>query len=433
MTYINTSKAIPKSMMDICILDILSDSNENKTYSQKNIMDILLDRYEIKADRKTLGRHLADMAECIDGLRYQEKTKVVNGEELTNKTGFWLENDNEFDITELLAITYGILSARHMPADSKRRLVKKIETISSKRFPDEIRDFSIEGTKPDDVRNQLFWNIEVINEAINKKRMIHFQLTYLNNKGNQVISNSQHLVYPMGIAFSNGDYQLVASFVKQHCDTPDEFQKVDQERSLDDMIAMMNIPPKSRNDLRSYRIDKIRNIDFVDEGLIEKEYEEEEAFWGDFGPKVVKPKYPAIDFAIREYMDSNPSLEDGAAIDSIFKIPDSDPKILSDMQDYFGIKNVSIEENTERFPAIKDARLIKVHSNYNVLLGYALSHTNGVYLLEPEWLHERYMKTITKAFGHMIEYEIGKEIAEGIITLDEAKQLVIDAIKNFRP
>ena len=58
MGFVDKSRKAPKGLMDICILDIIGEATEERPVTQEQIRWRLEDEYGIKADRKSVRRHL---------------------------------------------------------------------------------------------------------------------------------------------------------------------------------------------------------------------------------------------------------------------------------------------------------------------------------------------------------------------------------------
>lgn len=87
MAHIREGVTIPKSLKDVCILDILDGTTQERPLTQEEIRQRLADRYCIEVDRKTLHRRLELLMGSVEGLRCTEGAREgTDGV----KTYFWI-------------------------------------------------------------------------------------------------------------------------------------------------------------------------------------------------------------------------------------------------------------------------------------------------------------------------------------------------------
>ena len=68
----------PKKILILNILDILRKyTDEDHRLSQKEISDILRDKYDMKADRKAIRRNLLNLMDCGYDIEYSETIRNV--------------------------------------------------------------------------------------------------------------------------------------------------------------------------------------------------------------------------------------------------------------------------------------------------------------------------------------------------------------------
>ncbi len=403
MAWVNRNNKIPKSMMDLCILDILEDTNEQETLTQGDIRSRLEARYGIKVDRKTLGRHLGDLTECISGIRYQEQSKTVEGEELVNKTAFWLEKDDTFDETELLALIYSVMFSRHMPTRAKRDLVRKLDGLSSSPMHHDAKNYLAQNCRSVKDYNQLFWNLEVLNQAIEDKQQVSFQLSTLDEKGRVVTPKMRTRVYPRGIGHGNGDFYLIATSVEQGVDleeaTASELRKL-FHKDIETVQKSLNAKQPY---LESYRLDRIRNIEIVSD--------EKDDLTRELDPSVTDNE--TMNFDIRHYAKLNPLLFDGFQIQATMSIPRGDHEAISDLYDFFGTDCVAEAQIDSRFPYFKDRQFMQVYGNNNAILDYVLRHRECVDILLPEELSLKYFEAVDAAHNRALAFFAALALDEG--------------------
>lgn len=168
----------PKKMLIMDILDILRRySDQNHRLSQKDIADLLEKDFQMKADRKSIRRNLMDLMDCGYEIEYRETVRQVTNsktgktEESSTWTDFYLVRD--FTDGELRLLIDSLLFSRNVPQAQSRELMQKLELLSSKYFQSRVRH--IQSAQDPAPRNgQLFYTIEVLDEAISRGRQVEF-------------------------------------------------------------------------------------------------------------------------------------------------------------------------------------------------------------------------------------------------------------------
>ena len=104
----------PKKMIIINILDILKRyTDENHRLSQREIIDILEQEYDMKVDRKAVKRNLMNLIDFGYQVEYSESIRQgKNGEEEIIFTDWYLEKD--FTDSELRLLIDSLLFSKHM-------------------------------------------------------------------------------------------------------------------------------------------------------------------------------------------------------------------------------------------------------------------------------------------------------------------------------
>ena len=176
----------PKKMIIMNILDILEKyTDEDHRLNQKDICEILNDEYMMKLDRKTVKKNLMNLIDSGYNIEYSEsvrKTKNKNGsiEESIVLSDFYL--NRSFTDGELRLLIDSLLFSKHIPYSQCKELVEKLEGLSSVYFKSRLKHIM---TFPEDKTDnkQLFYHIELLDEAISKKRQVSFKyLEYCTDK-----------------------------------------------------------------------------------------------------------------------------------------------------------------------------------------------------------------------------------------------------------
>ena len=237
----------PKKMLIINILDILKKySDEDHRLSQKEIADILKTEYSMNVERKSIKRNLMDLIDFGYEIEYSESVRMIPNkstgklEESYVLSDFYLVRD--FTNSELRLLIDSLLFSKHIPYSQRKELIGKLEGLSNQYFKSLVKHIC---TMTDlSVHNQqLFYTIEVLDEAISKDRKVSFTYNeYGTDKKMHPRKNSsghprEYIVNPYQIAATNGRYYLICNYDKY--DTVANYRI---DRITD--IKMLNEPAK---------------------------------------------------------------------------------------------------------------------------------------------------------------------------------------------
>lgn len=209
-----------KKTLILCILDILRRySDEDHRLSQKDIADILRTEYGMSVDRKSIRRNLLGLMESGYEIEYSESIRMVPNRKTGEPEESYIWSDfylvRDFTDSELRLLIDGLLFSKHIPYSQCKELVGKLEKLSNVYFRSRTKYIH---TLPDSVppNKQLFYTIEVLDEAISHKKQVAFHYTSfgidkkrharLNSDGTE----KEYVVSPYQIAAANGRYYLIS-------------------------------------------------------------------------------------------------------------------------------------------------------------------------------------------------------------------------------
>ena len=340
-------KSSGKKLLIINILDILRKySDAEHRLSQKDIVEILKNDYNMTADRKSIKRNLMDLIDFGYEINFTEATRMipVNGgdtEESYVLTDFYLERD--FTDSELRLLIDSILFSRHIPKSQCKKLVEKLSALGGKYFKSRVRYIQTQSDR-ENANPQLFYTIDILDEAIAKKKKVHFHYLHFQTDGKRHKkrdtdgSVKEYTVSPFQIAASNGRYYLIS-----HSD--------------------------ARDAVSHFRLDRITDIRLSDEKA-KKPEEVEELKNGLDLPKML---------AEHVYMYA------GKSVPVAFR---AKKYILDDLMDWFG--------NSIRFDAETEENVVcHVTVNENAMRRWALQYALHVTVLSPQSLADQ-LKTDLK-------------------------------------
>ena len=253
----------PKKFLILNILMILHQhTDENHRLSQKNIIDILQNEYDMKVNRKSVTRNLIDLAMYLDGTGYEliydvsvrkVPVKIEGSDEymIDKATGERVYEEQEkmsdfylkrpFEDSELRLLIDAIMFSMNISDKHRKDIADKLCMLSSKRFKSRVKHIVGVGNG-NNQNQQVFANIEMIDEAISNNHKISFNyMEYgtdkkLYPKTDKAGNARVYIINPYQMAAKDGKYYLICNY--------DKF-----------------------DDISNYRIDRIKNIEILDEKI----------------------------------------------------------------------------------------------------------------------------------------------------------------------
>ena len=336
--------AQPKNMLVMNILEILKKhSDAEHPLNQKDIMDLLQSEYEMTVDRKAVKRNLMNLLDCGYNLEYKETTRInKKGEQETLYSDWYLERD--FTDAELRLLIDSLLFSKHIPYSQCKELIEKLEGLSNKYFKAKVKHIR---NLPEKMPNnkQIFYNIEVLDEAISKGKKVEFRYNDFGTDKKlhpRVSSNGEprkYVVNPYQMAATNGRYYLIANYDKY-------------------------------DNISHYRVDKISDIKILDESA-KKQRELSES--------INLPRHMAEHI----YMFSGESERVAMRIEKF---------LVNDVIDWFG-KDVSFYDETE------DEVTASVVVNLKAMRYWTMQYANHVEVLKPQKLRRQIKEDLVKTVG----------------------------------
>lgn len=296
----------PKKLIIMNILDILRKYTDiNHRLSQKEIADILENEYCMTVDRKSIKRNLMNLVEFGYEINYSESIRTFkdkDGKDIENVilSDFYLER--EFTDSELRLLIDSVLFSNHIPYQQGKDLVAKLSSLSNIYFKSRVKHVA---RMPQDKTDnkQLFYNIELLDEAISKSRKVSFNyLEYHTDKKLHKRKRTdgtvrEYIINPYQLVAKEGKYYLICNNDKY-------------------------------DNISNYRVDRMTNMQILSE--FRKPFE---TLKGSDG-KILN---------LEEYMDKHVYMFSGENIRAEFV---ANKFIISDIIDMFG-KDVKISNETD--------------------------------------------------------------------------------------
>ncbi|MBQ8057550.1 MAG: WYL domain-containing protein [Ruminococcus sp.] len=242
----------PKKLLIMNILDILKKyTDENHRLSQKEIEEILLNEYEMKTDRKTVKRNLMNLIEFGYDLEYSESLRVYKNKDGKDEKSYILSDfylNREFSDSELRLLIDSVLFSKHIPYSQCKELVEKLEGLSNIYFKSKVKHIcNLPDNQPSN--SQLFYTIEILDEAISKGRQVSFTYNHFDidkklhpNTTSDGVQR-KYIINPYQIVATNGRYYLICNYDKY-----DDVSNYRLDRITD--IKLLDTPAKSKRKVK---------------------------------------------------------------------------------------------------------------------------------------------------------------------------------------
>lgn len=333
-------------------LEILKKySDEDHRLTQAELLEYLKKDYDMEVDRRTVKSNLMDLIELGYEIEFQETTRMIRNEktgeveESTIMSSFYLVRD--FSNPELRLLIDSLLFSKHLPYSQCKDLVEKLEGLSNKYFRASMNYIS---TMPEDKTNnqQIFYNIDVLDEAISKGKKVSFKyLDYGTDKKQhpKLDKDGKERVYvvsPYQMVAKEGKYYLICNY--------DYY-----------------------DDVSNYRVDRITDIEILEAKA--KPFE-----------KLKWSNGQRLDLA--EYMKKHVYMYSSADSQITFRIV---KPMISDIIDMFG-KDVQFVDETE------DTVCVKAKVNEAAMIQFAQSYAPDVEILKPVELREKVKERLRKGY-----------------------------------
>lgn len=185
----------PKKLALLRILQILqTNSDYDHPLTQEEILSLLDRKYGIVVDRKTVSRNLALL-------------KDAGFDIASGKNGSYLAG-RDFEDGELRLLIDGVLCSKHISAGHSADLIKRLCGLSNRFFRSHVKNiYSVNDWSKTD-NQELFYNIELVDEAIEQGKQIHYDY---NKYGldKKLHKSSYQRVTPYQLILHNQRYYLM--------------------------------------------------------------------------------------------------------------------------------------------------------------------------------------------------------------------------------
>lgn len=267
-----------KKLLIVRIMQILEYySDVNHPLTQEDIINKLYEDYGIEAERKAIGRNIALLQDMFER-ESMNKTATAIVIETDKRKGTFLDK-RLFEDSELRLLIDGVLASKHISEKYSKDLIEKLSTLSNKYFKSNVKHvYSVKDW--DKTENKaLFWNIEIIDEAIEKSRQITFDYNKY-GADKKLHKTSSHTASPYQLVLHNQHYYLVFYNEKWHSVGHFRLDKITQINIIDKPITPIRSVKGYENglDYKKYATslpymftDEVERISFIcDECVIDQ-------------------------------------------------------------------------------------------------------------------------------------------------------------------
>ena len=316
----------PKKLALIRILQILEKHSDSEhPIKHEKIVELLESEYGLIIERKAIGRNISLLNEA--------------GYEIeTTKKGSYLA-ERTFEDSELKLLIDGVLSSKYITPKQSKELIEKLCAQSNKYFKKHVKNIYSVGDWNKTENVAVFYNIEIIDEAINGERQIKFDYNKY-GADKKMHRSAIHTVSPYQMILHNQRYYLMGYNEKwQH--------------------------------IQYYRMDRITDIELLE--TVRTPLKSIKGFENGIDYKRFSQSMPYMFFDEPQTVEF---IADGWAIDQIV--------------DWFG-KDIRIEERQDgRF-------LVSLRASVNAMEYWAMQYMNAMEIVSPKELRERIKKNVQAA------------------------------------
>ncbi len=189
----------------ILILNILEQySDKDHILNSTKMIELLKKEYEFDIDRKSIRNNVSHLKE----IGYDISDFEDNGK------GYFL-NERKFEPSELTMLIDAVASSKFIPTKETNELINKLQSLQSKYNQKIVKDVGIHKSNTKTLNKDIFLNLEILQEAIIKKKKVAFKYcTYDLNKNLVPRSDKKYVRSPYSIACANENYYLICNYDK---------------------------------------------------------------------------------------------------------------------------------------------------------------------------------------------------------------------------
>ena len=226
----------------LCILKILQEySDEEHILTMKEIKEYLEAEYGITPDRRTVYAAV----EALQDFGYDISAYEENG------VGYFLR-EREFEPSEIRLLLDAVYSCSYITPRQTEELLDKIRSFVSVNDRKKYSYTNIVNPDKKSPNQEVFLNIEVIEQAINEKKQISFTyLKYNENKELVPRREEKYIANPYAMICENEHYYLIL-ILESHPDLA--FYRIDMMKDIEILDSKLSVSK------RDAQLDSMRKV-----------------------------------------------------------------------------------------------------------------------------------------------------------------------------
>ncbi len=307
----------------LLILKVLEEySDEDHFLTQQDIIEKVNQLYGIELERKSVAFSISLLQE----LDYDINKSPRGGYALLSR---------DFDCTEIQFVTDAIFSSKSISGKQALKLINKLNSSLSK-YQRKNYDFIYKSSEVNrSSSNEVFYTLELIEEAKRRAKRISFQYLTFDEKGNKCIKRDgfRYIVSPYYSVNSNGRYYLICNYREKY------------------------------RPIQAYRIDYMINAKIEEEWPL----------------KPIDSLKGLEDFDIAKYLNENIYLLAGEVTNAEIELKDESS--IQFAIDWFG-NNAKIHKKDNKI-------LVSIRCNESALFYWCMQYSECTKVISPESLKQR--------------------------------------------
>ena len=223
------------------LLKILKEETDEDHYlTTAQLCSILEKRYGIETFRTTIKSDIDLLRQAGASIQITRSTQNLYN---------YIERD--FDIPEIKMLLDAVLSSKCITKDKSAKLVAKLSELAGPYKSKELKRNLIVDGRIKQENEQVFLVVDVINDAINRRKKIRFQKADYNVKKERVLHNGgeQYVFSPYSLVW-DGDYYYVVGYSDKYQSIGSH--RVDRIYKRPEMLEETVVAPSPEFDINKY-------------------------------------------------------------------------------------------------------------------------------------------------------------------------------------
>ncbi|MFT9057219.1 MAG: WYL domain-containing protein [Ethanoligenens sp.] len=199
-----------KRLMLLYVLEVLKRySDAEHSLTQADIIQHICADYGMECERKAIARNILSLQEF--------------GYDIAYENGYYLR-ERTFEDSELRLLIDRILCSRQIPETQGKQLIEKLSALSSQYFKKSLRHVCNISEIPHSPNKELFYTVDVLDDAIEKKRQVRFFYSKFGlDKKPHRSHERKSTMNPYQMVTANGRYYLIGNYDAYDSDVIDWF------------------------------------------------------------------------------------------------------------------------------------------------------------------------------------------------------------------